>query len=267
MPSEKLNLLNEDLDEASQKYIQENLENWKEQVTNQLVEQMEQVKASKLEELEEENQAYREQLKEEYTDKMLDGINELKESIKADVTASVIKNNPEIKILEQIKEIVAPLISEDYRSNTYEDTLSKLVEENANLKHEKELTEGARTLATLLAPYSEKTQKLVASLVKEGSPEYVTEQFYNIFESLSDNFEEEKKDVEDENEDDENDGSEDEDEDDENEDDEENGKEDKDLKEESYIEEGYDGNEGIINEDDESKKYKTTLGTIKSFIE
>ena len=43
MPSEKLNLLNEDLDEASQKYIQENLENWKEQVTNQLVEQMEQI--------------------------------------------------------------------------------------------------------------------------------------------------------------------------------------------------------------------------------
>ena len=37
----KLNLLDEELDEASQKYIQESLEAWKESVTNQLVEQME----------------------------------------------------------------------------------------------------------------------------------------------------------------------------------------------------------------------------------
>ena len=39
----KLNLLDEELDEASQKYIQESLEAWKESVTNQLVEQMEQI--------------------------------------------------------------------------------------------------------------------------------------------------------------------------------------------------------------------------------
>ena len=56
----KLNLLNEELDEESQKYIQETLESWKESVTNQLVEQMEQEKQAKLEELEEENAAYRE---------------------------------------------------------------------------------------------------------------------------------------------------------------------------------------------------------------
>ena len=66
----KLNLLNEELDEESQKYIQETLEAWKESVTNQLVEQMEQEKQAKLEELEEENAAYREQLKEEFTEKM-----------------------------------------------------------------------------------------------------------------------------------------------------------------------------------------------------
>ena len=44
----KLNLLNEELDEESQKYIQETLEAWKESVTNQLVEQMEQEKQAKL---------------------------------------------------------------------------------------------------------------------------------------------------------------------------------------------------------------------------
>lgn len=253
----KLNLLNEELDEESQKYIQETLESWKESVTNQLVEQMEQEKQAKLEELEEENAAYREQLKEEFTEKMLDGLNELKESIRAEVTAGVIKNNPELKIFEQIKEIVAPLVSEGYRDNAYEDTIAKLSEENEALRREQELQEGAKTLASLLAPYSEKTQKLVVSLVKEGSPEEVTEQFYNIFETLSNVFEAEESDDDNEEDDDEgktskkskgeesddddeeddsNDDSED-DEDDEGDDDD----EDETQNEESYITEGYEG--------------------------
>ncbi len=190
----KLNLLDEELDEASQKYIQESLESWKESVTNQLVEQMEQERQAKIEELEEANEAYREQLKEEFTEKMLNGLDELKESIRAEVTAEVIKNNPELKIFEQVKEIVAPLVSENYRDNVYEDTITKLAEENEALRREQELNEGAKTLASLLAPYSEKTQKLVVSLIKEGSPEEVTEQFYNIFESLSNIFEAEESD-------------------------------------------------------------------------
>ena len=229
----KLNLLNEELDEESQKYIQETLEAWKESVTNQLVEQMEQEKQAKLEELEEENAAYREQLKEEFTEKMLDGLNELKESIRAEVTAGVIKNNPELKIFEQIKEIVAPLVSEGYRDNAYEDTIAKLSEENEALRREQELQEGAKTLASLLAPYSEKTQKLVVSLVKEGSPEEVTEQFYNIFETLSNVFEAEGSDDDNEEDDDSSDDSE---------DDEGDGDdEDETQNEESYIEEGYEG--------------------------
>ena len=188
----KLNLLDEELDEASQKYIQESLEAWKESVTNQLVEQMEQEKQAKIEELEEENVAYREQLKEEFTEKMLDGLNELKESIRAEVTAEVIKNNPELKIFEQVKEIVAPLVSENYRDNAYEDTILKLSEEVETLRREQELNEGSKTLASLLAPYSQKTRKLMLSLIKEGSPDEVTEQFYNIYESLSGVFEEDE---------------------------------------------------------------------------
>lgn len=187
----KLNLLDEELDEASQKYIQESLEAWKESVTNQLVEQMEQEKQAKIEELEEENVAYREQLREEFTEKMLDGLNELKESIRAEVTAEVIKNNPELKIFEQVKEIVAPLVSENYRDNAYEDTILKLSEEVETLRREQEIQEGAKTLASLLAPYAEKTQKLILSLIKEGSPDEVTEQFYNIYDSLAGVFEEE----------------------------------------------------------------------------
>ena len=249
----KLNLLNEELDEESQKYIQETLEAWKESVTNQLVEQMEQEKQAKLEKLEEENAAYREQLKEEFTEKMLDGLNELKESIRAEVTAGVIKNNPELKIFEQIKEIVAPLVSEGYRDNAYEDTIAKLSEENEALRREQELQEGAKTLASLLAPYSEKTQKLVVSLVKEGSPEEVTEQFYNIFETLSNVFEaEESEESDDDNEEDDDEGKtskkskaegsdDDNEEDDDSNDDSDNDDEDETQNEESYIEEGYEG--------------------------
>lgn len=252
----KLNLLNEELDEESQKYIQETLEAWKESVTNQLVEQMEQEKQAKLEELEEENAAYREQLKEEFTEKMLDGLNELKESIRAEVTAGVIKNNPELKIFEQIKEIVAPLVSEGYRDNAYEDTITRLSEENEALRREQELQEGAKTLASLLAPYSEKTQKLVVSLVKEGSPEEVTEQFYNIFETLSNVFEaeednSEKDDSEDEeenskkskksNEDDSEDENENEDDSDDTDDEDDSEDDEETQNEESYITEGYEG--------------------------
>jgi len=244
----KLNLLDEELDEASQKYIQESLEEWKESVTNQLVEQLEQEKQAKLEELEEENNAYREQLKEEFTEKMLDGLNELKESIRAEVTAEVIKNNPELKIFEQVKEIVAPLVSENYRDNAYEDTITKLSEEVESLRREREIQEGAKTLASLIAPYSEKTQKVVTSLIKEGTSEEVTEQFYNIFESLSTLFEEE---ADDDNADKDDEGKDDsskkEDDDDAGNDE---GKEDDENKDDSYIDTGKEGGE----DDDEGEK-------------
>lgn len=252
----KLNLLDEELDEASQKYIQESLEEWKESVTNQLVEQLEQEKQAKLEELEEENNAYREQLKEEFTEKMLDGLNELKESIRAEVTAEVIKNNPELKIFEQVKEIVAPLVSENYRDNAYEDTITKLSEEVESLRREREIQEGAKTLASLIAPYSEKTQKVVTSLIKEGTSEEVTEQFYNIFESLSTLFEEEADD-DDADKDDE--GKEDtsKKEDDANKDDE--GKDDDENKDDSYIDTGKEGGDDDEGEKQPKKSLKEEL--------
>lgn len=251
----KLNLLDEELDEASQKYIQESLEEWKESVTNQLVEQLEQEKQAKLEELEEENNAYREQLKEEFTEKMLDGLNELKESIRAEVTAEVIKNNPELKIFEQVKEIVAPLVSENYRDNAYEDTITKLSEEVESLRREREIQEGAKTLASLIAPYSEKTQKVVTSLIKEGTSEEVTEQFYNIFESLSTLFEEDADDNADKGDEGKEDTSKKED--DADKDDE--GKEDDENKDDSYIDTGKEGEDDNEGEKQPKKSLKEEL--------
>ena len=255
--NQKLSLLNEELDEESANYITEAIQSWKEEVMAQLQEEVERAKADKLEELEELNLRYREELKEEYSDKLTTALAELKESVKADATANVLKNNPELKILESIKELVAPLLNEDFRENTYSDTIAQLAEENEALRREQEITEGAQTLAELLAPYSDRTQKLVLSLIKEGSPEEVTEQFYTIMESLQDVFGE----AEDEDDDEDktsNKSDDDDDEDDEADDDNED-EDDEDL-DEDFI------NEDFYGDDDEDEDDNGVLGSVKNIM-
>lgn len=192
MPQDnKLSLLNEELDEASAKFIQSTIESWKESMMAKLQEEFELAKAAKVEELEQQNVAYREELKNEYSEKLMEAISDLRASIEADVTASVLKNNPDLAVLEQIKELVAPMLNENYVNSAYYSTIEKLNEENEALRHQEQLREGAEALAELLSPYSEKTQKLVLSLIKEGTAEEVTEQFYTIIESLEEVFSEE----------------------------------------------------------------------------
>lgn len=261
--SKKLSLLNEELDEESATYIQESIENWKESVMAQLQEEVERAKADKLEELEELNLRYREELAEEYSDKLTTALAELRESVKADATASVLKNNPELKILEQIKDLVAPLLDENFRENSYSDTIAQLAEENAALRREQEIMEGAQTVAELLAPYGEKTQKFVLSMIKEGSPEEVTEQFYNIMESLQDIFEEDDDDADDNDagdDDSENKGKKKGEDDDDNEEDE----DDDDIEEESFLDEGFYGDDDDDSEDENDlSKVKNVM---KSYI-
>ena len=276
-----INLLDNSLDEASQKYIQEALENWKESVSNQLIGQMEEVKAAKIEELEEENQKYREQLREEYADKMMAGLSDLKEKMKAEITAKVVKDNPELKILEQIKEAVAPLLNEEYRDVTYSNSLAALSEEVEELRREKALAEGKETLTDLLAPYSDKTKRMVSALIKEGTSDEVTENFYNLVENLPELFEEEDKDKDeddddedyedDDQNDDENKDDEDGEEDDEEDDKKKKGKkteeddEDKvnseSVNDDSYITEGLQGAEGTKTEENAFKKMLKAYAT------
>ena len=123
--------------------------------------------------------------------------------------------------------------------------------------------EGAQTVAELLAPYGEKTQKFVLSMIKEGSPEEVTEQFYNIMESLQDIFEEEDDDADDNDagdDDSENKGKkkgEDDDDDEEDEDDD-------DIEEESFLDEGFYGDDDDDSEDENDlSKVKNVM---KSYI-
>ena len=256
--NQKLSLLNEELDEESANYITEAIQSWKEEVMAQLQEEVERAKADKLEELEELNLKYREELKEEYSDKLTTALAELKESVKADATANVLKNNPELKILESIKELVAPLLNEDFRENTYSDTIAQLAEENEALRREQEIMEGAQTLSELLAPYSDKTQKLVLSLIKEGSPEEVTEQFYTIMESLQDVFGEAEDDDEDDDDTDDEDKGSKKSGDDDDGDDEDDDEDDEDDLDEDFINEGFDGDD---DEDDGD-----VLGSVKNIM-
>ena len=255
--NQKLSLLNEELDEESANYITEAIQSWKEEVMAQLQEEVERAKADKLEELEELNLRYREELKEEYSDKLTTALAELKESVKADATANVLKNNPELKILESIKELVAPLLNEDFRENTYSDTIAQLAEENEALRREQEITEGAQTLAELLAPYSDRTQKLVLSLIKEGSPEEVTEQFYTIMESLQDVFGEAEDEDDDE---DKTSNKSDDDDDEDDEDDDDNEDEDDEDLDEDFI------NEDFYGDDDEDEDDNGVLGSVKNIM-
>ena len=252
------NILEMDLDENSAKYLQESLDSWKESVMTQLMEEVNSLKQAAIEELEEENIAYKQALKEEYAEKMITALSEMREEIKAEVISEMVQNNPEIKVLEKIKEIMAPVIAEDYRDKVYGDSIAVLQSKVEELEHEKAIQEGARTLASLIAPLSENTQKIVLSLIKEGTAEEIEEQYYNILDTLESVFgeaaaDDEEDDAEndeeadDEDADDENDEDDDEDDEDDEEDDEKKSKkskkddEDDEEVSESYIHTGFSG--------------------------
>jgi hypothetical protein len=270
------NILDRDLTESEEQAIRESLETWREEVYNQLLEEVEQLKESKLEELEQSNVEFREKLNENYAEKMVKALNEMKEELRAEVLGEVYESNPELQILEKIKDIVAPTLNEEYLGNVYAQELQTLREENEALKQRMTLEEGAKTLAELISPYSEKTQNILLSLIKEGGPEEVTEQFYNLIENLesleeSDEEEDEDEDEEEEVAEDEEDDSEEESEDDE--EDEEEESEDEETDEsteeefETYIKEeaqGEDKNQTAANKKPSMKEHIARLaGTSK----
>ena len=184
------NILEMDLSPEDSKLLKEALESWKEEVYAGLLEKVEEAKERKLEELEEASIEYRENLKKEYSNKMLKSLKEMEKDIRSKVVAEVVADNPEIQILEQIKELVAPTLNEDYARNVYTEEIQTLREQVLKLEEEMAIEEGAKKLAELVSPYSRKTQNLIISLVNEGNADEVTEQFYSIMESLNEEDEE-----------------------------------------------------------------------------
>lgn len=193
-----IDVLNMDLPEEAEKALRETLQSWKEEVYDTLMEEVEEAKEQKITELDEKNVEFRESLKEEYAGKMLNALKEMREELRAEVLAEVYDNNPELKVLEEIKALVAPTINEDYLGNVYANELQTLRERVMELEEENMIEEGAKKLAELISPYSKKTQNIILSIIKEGGPDEVTEQFHSLMEKLGTIDEEDSEDDEDE---------------------------------------------------------------------
>lgn len=185
-------ILDMDLKPEDEKMLRETLETWKEEMAQHLEEENERKIQEKLEELEVAAAEYKEELKEEFADKLVVALDEMRDELRSEIIAEMVKSNPEIQILEKIKELVAPTLNEEYFQNVYADELISLKEQNDQLKEKIALDEGAKTLAELVAPYSRKTQNIIISLIKPGDAEAVTEQFYDIIENLEAINEEDK---------------------------------------------------------------------------
>ena len=267
-----------ELSPENEALLRESLTAWKEEVYAEILEEVEKVKAEKIEELEEANSVYLSQIKEEYAEKFVKGLDEMKQVLRAEIISEMVDTNPELQILEKVKEIIAPTLNEEYIGNIYAEEIKTLREENEILKRNAELEEGARTLAELLEPYSDTTQKIVLSLVKEGNSEEVTEQFYSLIEGIelleakekSKDEEEKEEDDEEEEEDDEDDDEDDDDEEEDGDDDEDDkskeadkAKKDKAAKDkEKKVEESTD--DSFINEEAKgSEKPKKVSGLLK----
>ena len=267
-------ILNMELSEDDANLLRESLVAWKEEVYANLLEEVAELKTKKIEELEEANRQYQSELKEEYSNKMIEALSEMKEDLRSDVLAETVASNPELQVLEKIKELVAPTLSEDYLGNVYVEQIQNLREENEALIREIELEEGAETLAELISPYSSKTQNILLSLIREGNAEEVTEQFYELIESL----EEAAKDDDDDDEEDDtkskkskksktkkDDDEDDEDEEDEDDDDDDDDDDEDDEDEEDDIEESFE--DSFIKEDNlSSKKVNKRISEITRLI-
>ena len=177
-------ILNMELSPEDEKLLRESLLTWKEGMYADLLEEVELAKTEKIEELEEANRSYQELMKEEYAEKLITALDEMRSEIKSEVIAEMVTSNPELKVLEEIKRLIAPTLNEEYLGNMFAEEMKTLQEENEYYKYQLELDEGAQTLADLLSPYSSKTQNIILAMIKEGNSEEVTEQFYELIESL-----------------------------------------------------------------------------------
>lgn len=237
-------ILNMELSEQDEALLRESLTTWKESVYANLVEEVEELKAQKIEELEEANREYQAELKEEFAGKMVKALDEMRTELRSEVLSEMVSSNPELQILEKVKELIAPTLNEEYYGNIFAEEIQALREENESLKRDAELDEGAQALAELIAPYSDKTQNIILAMIKEGNAEEVTEQFYELIESLGEITEDDEVEDEDDEVEDEDDYDEDgEDIDDDEEDEEEDEVDESYDDDDSYISEGEEGGE------------------------
>ena len=257
-------ILHMELSTEDEALLRESLSTWKEEVYATLLEEVEELKSAKIEELEEANREYQSEVKEEFAQKMVDALSEMRSEIRSEVLVEMVNSNPELQILEKVKELVAPTLNEEYFGNIYAEEIQTLREENDSLMADAAIEEGAETLAHLIAPYSEKTQSIILAMVKEGNSEEVTEQFYELIESLKTVENDEDLDEEDEDEEDEDYEDDDDSEDDDEEEDDDEDEEEDDVDED--INGDGDGDGPYINEEETGEEEEIAPKKINSIL-
>ena len=265
-------IMNMNLSEQEAENLIEVLTTWKEEIYVQLVERVEQEKSEAIDKIEEASEEFQNNLRKEYSEKTINLLAEMRDQIEAEAVARVLETNPELQVLEKVKEIVAPTLSEDYGENVYANEIQVLHEELEKTKRQLELREGADRLAELLQQYDDKTRELMLGLIKEGNEDEVTEQFFDLAEAIEnavtsdedeyDDEDDEDDDYEDEDFDEDDDFEDDEDEDDFEDDEDEDDDFDEDT-DDSYINTGENDNLKEKQKTLEESQNLTQLGEIR----
>jgi vacuolar-type H+-ATPase subunit B/Vma2 len=180
-----MKFLDIELTPEDQKELSQILKEWKDAELKKMTESLELLKQEEVKKIEESLVEYKEELEETYIDQVNTIIESLKPQIKKQVLTEMTDNNPNVIIMEKIKELVYPLLNESGKAYTNE--ISLLKKELEDVKKQNELKEGAEKKAQLLANYSPKTKILLDKMIGEGSKMQITEKFYEIIEAFQDN--------------------------------------------------------------------------------
>jgi hypothetical protein len=178
-----MKILDMDLTKEDQKELAELLSEWKETQKSEMKKAIKEAQEEKIGQIEEALVSYKEDLEEEYIDKVNTIIESLKPQIRKQILVEMSETNPETIVMEKIKELIFPLINEQ-SGKAYTNEIALLNKELAEIKKQKEISEGYAKKEKLLSTYSDKTKKILDKMIGEGSSEEVTQKFYELVEQF-----------------------------------------------------------------------------------
>jgi len=196
-----MGLENIELTPEQQEELREQLMAWKQgvidKVEEELTDKYEELESALKEEYEAKVEEIKEKMKRVFTKRFVNALKEMYEQIKAEVLAESY-DSPEIRVLEEIKALVYPLI-DGSEAQRYASEFAKMAEMNEELAEELEYTKGQKKLMELTSDLSPDVKKVVISLIGEGTEEEIVERFAAIKASLMEakKQEEDEEDLED----------------------------------------------------------------------
>jgi hypothetical protein len=183
-----MDFLNINLSEDDQKILLNILQEWKDKELEKMQLVLEQVKNEEITKINEHLTSYKEELKEEFIDKTNNIIESIKPKIRKEILLEMNETNPDIIVVNKIKDLVYPLVNES--GTKYVNEITLLKNELNEMKKQQSLLEGAKKKQELLKGYSEKTRFILDKMIPEGTVEEVTEGFFNVIEGFENNFDE-----------------------------------------------------------------------------